>query len=202
MPPHTCTAALPTGLPQVDKISPIPNTIILLEDHFFHFHQGVTLHEFLTGRRPFDVQRLIAFRDPLHCDPLEPAYLISRPYLSLAARDFAARCLERHPQIRLGTSGLQDLRAHIWLRELDWDALVAQTLVAPFIPAIDMENEVLKTDEMRNAIFAHLDAPRPQVSAVEQSRFNKFRYNVALKVGLEEASTRSASTEGEAETCL
>jgi len=44
------------------------------------------------------------------------------------------KLIERKPNNRLGINGPQDVKNHIWIRNISWDLLQKRKLVSPFIP--------------------------------------------------------------------
>lgn len=52
----------------------------------------------------------------------------------MEAADFINKILQRKPANRLGLNGPQEVKSHLWLRDVDWQALIAKTSSAPFIP--------------------------------------------------------------------
>lgn len=48
--------------------------------------------------------------------------------------DFINQCLQRKPCKRLGYNGASEIMQHAWLRNFDWQLLLSEKMVAPFIP--------------------------------------------------------------------
>ena len=143
------------------------------------FAAGVTLHEMLTGHRPFDACRLAAFRERLHSDALGTPYLMSRPFLSTAVKEFTSRCLDRCPQARVGArGGFDEIARHSWFADLDWEGLLEQTIPAPIIPCLRGNTDLTAADTVR-AIRAHLLAP--PVSASEDAKFRRLEHRQPAK---------------------
>ena len=42
--------------------------------------------------------------------------------------------LQRKPHKRLGAYGIEEIKAHEWIRDMDWEKLKNKELVAPFVP--------------------------------------------------------------------
>jgi len=53
------------------------------------------------------------------------------------ASDFINKCILRKPQARLGLNGPNEIKAHVWFKEFDWNGLIARKLTSPFIPNIN-----------------------------------------------------------------
>ena len=55
---------------------------------------------------------------------------------SMEAADFINKTLQRKPSNRLGLNGPNEVKSHIWLKDVDWQALVDKRIDAPFLPDI------------------------------------------------------------------
>jgi len=55
---------------------------------------------------------------------------------SMEAADFINKTLQRKPSNRLGLNGPNEVKSHIWLKDVDWQALVDKKIDAPFKPEI------------------------------------------------------------------
>ncbi|OQR88318.1 cGMP-dependent protein kinase [Achlya hypogyna] len=104
---------------------------------------GVLIYEMLLGYTPFeapdgDIASLfknIAFVRTGANAVQFPADLLAESPLVC---DLVERLLHGDPTKRLGMglSGPQDIMSHPWFASLDWDALRAQTLEAPYVPQL------------------------------------------------------------------
>lgn len=50
------------------------------------------------------------------------------------------QCLARKASSRLGVNGNEEVKAHPWFANFDWDALETHKLEAPYKPDKDCEN--------------------------------------------------------------
>ena len=106
------------------------------------FALGVTLHELLTGRRPFEVHRIQSHKHDGQGDDLFLDFLYSSPppnasvaRLTTPCRDFVRALLVPTPSSRLGSEGgLAQLTQHAWMSNMDWESLLAQKAIPPFKP--------------------------------------------------------------------
>ncbi|XP_058066363.1 ribosomal protein S6 kinase alpha-5 [Anopheles bellator] len=98
---------------------------------------GVLTFELLTGVSPFhsdegqpEIQRRIANEEPI---------MPSR--ISRNAADFIRRLLEKNPKRRLGSGPLEanELKAHPFLKSIDWTSLVRRRVTAPLKPSVTSE---------------------------------------------------------------
>ena len=42
----------------------------------------------------------------------------------------------RNPNARLGAAGIDEIKEHPWLQDVDWDKLLAKRIRAPFRPIV------------------------------------------------------------------
>jgi serine/threonine protein kinase len=54
----------------------------------------------------------------------------------MEAADFINKSLQRKPSNRLGLNGPSEVKTHIWLKDIDWQALIEKKIEAPFKPDI------------------------------------------------------------------
>ncbi|ESO00961.1 hypothetical protein HELRODRAFT_82648, partial [Helobdella robusta] len=105
---------------------------------------GVLCFELITGSNPFSngdlgedtVNRLIT-----SVEPSVPAFL-SRHLASLIRS-----LLQKNPKFRLGRNGIDDLKAHPFFNNLDWDKLQRKGLPPPFKPKIINDYDVSNFDD-------------------------------------------------------
>ena len=117
--------------------------VILVQNHSFpsdFFALGVIGYEFMLGHRPYlgrsrkEIKQLILYKqarlnesDIPNSWPLESA-------------DFINKLLKRKPDKRLGYNGIKELKSHIWMRDINWNALKRKEISAPFIPSHHKDN--------------------------------------------------------------
>ena len=53
---------------------------------------------------------------------------------NLEALDFVNKCIRRDPKSRIGLNGIAELKAHVWLKDMDWKAISKRQGVAPWKP--------------------------------------------------------------------
>lgn len=54
----------------------------------------------------------------------------------MEAADFINKTLQRKPSNRLGLNGPEEIKSHIWLKEVDWQAIEEKKFESPFKPDI------------------------------------------------------------------
>ncbi|XP_064432303.1 ribosomal protein S6 kinase alpha-4 isoform X4 [Mirounga angustirostris] len=104
---------------------------------------GILLFELLTGASPFTLEgerntQAEVSRRILKCSPPFP------PRIGPVAQDLLRRLLCKDPKKRLGAGpqGAQEVRNHPFFQGLDWAALAARKIPAPFRPQIRSELDV------------------------------------------------------------
>lgn len=54
----------------------------------------------------------------------------------MEAADFINKTLQRKPANRLGLNGPNEVKQHIWLKDVDWQSIIEMKTKATFIPGI------------------------------------------------------------------
>lgn len=118
--------------------------IILNKGHGFGadwWCTGILAYECLTGQTPFVANDpLETYRKIIKCNIAWPRHLPSNN----PARNFISSLLVVEPSHRLGSSkkqGPQAAKTHPWLSSVDFKALEAKKLPAPFVPEIKSKTD-------------------------------------------------------------
>ena len=86
-------------------------------------------------------------------------------------------CLICNPQYRLGSRGIQELLLHPWFAGINWDALRAQRIAAPFLPDMQRLNTNVTERDLRALLAADLDEQASQpLSDEDQACFAGFDF--------------------------
>jgi len=94
-----------------------------------------------------------------------------RDALSTEGRNFVKGLLNRNPKHRLGaTMDAEELKAHPFFADIDWDALGKKNLVPPFKPKLKSELDVSNfdpefTNALNNANASSLNARAAQLAS-------------------------------------
>ena len=117
--------------------------VILVQNHgppSDFFALGVIGYEFMLGFRPYlgrgrkEIKNLIISKQAK----------ISKEELpedwSEESREFINLLLQRKPRKRLGYNGVDEIKQHPWMKDIDWELLFQKKLEAPFIPPMNKEN--------------------------------------------------------------
>jgi serine/threonine protein kinase len=99
-----------------------------------YFALGVVCYEFMFGKRPYGGKTRKDIRDSI----IKNQILLKKSDVpegwSLEAADFINKCLQRKPANRLGLNGPNEVKQHIWLKDVDWQAVIEMKLSPSFIP--------------------------------------------------------------------
>ena len=117
--------------------------VILVQNHgppSDFFALGVIGYEFMLGYRPYlgrgrkEIKKLIISKQArINREELPENW-------SENSRDCINLLLQRKPKKRLGYNGVDEIKQHPWMRDIDWDLLFHKKIEAPFIPPIEKEN--------------------------------------------------------------
>ena len=119
-----------------------------------YFALGITLHELVCGRRPFDSNRLQAFRFS-NDDPLRPVFVEKTNFVSESCKDIIVALLNPKASRRLGsTRGFDEIIRHKWLGSIDWEILSWGVLSPPYLPDVskvknDFKNDIVGIETLR-----------------------------------------------------
>ena len=102
---------------------------------------GVLIFEMLVGHSPFADSYGVSDQMAIYCKILECKLRFPRGFKSAEmapARALISKLLTRQPHKRLGClrRGALDIKKHAWFDTIDWAALVAKKLEAPWRPPI------------------------------------------------------------------
>ena len=149
---------------------------------------GVLVFEMCCGWSPFyadDTQQMyknIAFGK----------VRFQRDALSTEGRNFVKGLLNRNPKHRLGaTSDAEELKAHPFFADIDWDALAKKNVVPPFKPKLKSELDTSNFDpEFTNALngasslnaraaalVSGIDSAQTPLSPTMQANFKGFTFS-------------------------
>lgn len=162
------------------------------------FALGIVAHQLLVGTKPWTTtsKAHIDIACPTllntgifteeHSNRYYPMRLLhaakqSDSSLSSACRSFVRGLLHPNENLRLGYNGADEVLAHEWLRDFDWDSYRNQTLPAPFKPVIDQDNANCNTaahdfDDILN--IGH--TPSQKLTPEEHKQFVGFEFNTSL----------------------
>jgi len=140
------------------------------------FALGITLHEMICGRRPFESNRLQSFRLNLN-DSLRPVFAETTNYVSESCKDFIVALLNPKATRRLGaTRGFEEIIRHKWIgRNIDWELLKWGLLPAPYVPDINKFKNGNVSEMGKDILIRFQNSQCP--IANDQHKFSEYFYN-------------------------
>lgn len=97
--------------------------VMCRKNHSFsvdYFAVGVMGYEFMLGRRPYLGKNRKEIRDQILSKQAEIKPEDVPKNWSLEGADFINKMLLRNPHYRLGAGGIEEIKQHPWLRNIDW----------------------------------------------------------------------------------
>lgn len=102
---------------------------------------GTLLFEMLTGLPPFYAQNVnVMYTKILSGELRFPAFISDH------AKSLLEGLLTREPEKRLGSNGGQEVKAHPWFSDIDWDKLVKKEVEPLFKPKVKNNEDVSQID--------------------------------------------------------
>lgn len=159
------------------------------------FSFGCMVAEFISGKNPFRTDTAVNFgfakgasskdkamdQATLEMDPeLKPKYFND------PATDFCKRLLDKNPETRLGSRGIEEIMEHDWFDCYNWEMIINDKFNPPFIPAKDVnaasqsdigtfaENKSFNEtvlDENDERVYANWEWTNPKAFAAEVIEF-------------------------------
>jgi beta-adrenergic-receptor kinase len=111
------------------------------------FSFGCCLAEFISGANPFRsavAEKFGRDRDQptkekaIDCATLEMDPEFSSDKFEPDAADLCRRLLDKSENTRLGVSGCEEIMAHPWFKNVNWEAIISDRQRPPFVPAKDV----------------------------------------------------------------
>uniref|UniRef100_A0A668AA94 protein kinase C n=1 Tax=Myripristis murdjan TaxID=586833 RepID=A0A668AA94_9TELE len=136
---------------------------------------GVLIFEMLVGESPFPGDDEEEVFDSIVNDEVRYPRFLSTEAISIMRR-----LLRRSPERRLGAGerDAEEVKKHLFFRNMDWNGLLAKKVKPPFVPTIQGANDVSNFDDEFTSEAPILTPPRePRVlSSEEQNMFSDFDY--------------------------
>lgn len=136
---------------------------------------GVLIFEMLVGESPFPGDDEEEVFDSIVNDEVRYPRFLSTEAISIMRR-----LLRRNPERRLGAGerDAQDVKKHLFFRNIDWDGLLAKKVKPPFVPIIQCSSDVSNFDDEFTSEAPVLTPPREprHLNQDEQDLFVDFDY--------------------------
>lgn len=111
------------------------------------FSFGCCVAEFISGTNPFRSEAALNFglekgkqtkEKAIDCATLEMEPVLKPEKYEPDAADLCRRLLDKNEQTRLGTQGCEEIMAHPYFRNVNWESIISDRKRPPFIPAKDV----------------------------------------------------------------
>lgn len=136
---------------------------------------GVLIFEMLVGESPFPGDDEEEVFDSIVNDEVRYPRFLSTEAISIMRR-----LLRRNPERRLGAGerDAEDVKKHLFFRDIDWNGLLAKKVKPPFIPTIQGSSDVSNFDDEFTSEAPVLTPPREPrpLNQQEQELFADFDY--------------------------
>ncbi|XP_051990124.1 serine/threonine-protein kinase N2-like isoform X2 [Xyrauchen texanus] len=136
---------------------------------------GVLIFEMLVGESPFPGDDEEEVFDSIVNDEVRYPRFLSTEAISIMRK-----LLRRDPERRLGAGerDAEDVKKHLFFRNIDWDGLLAKKVKPPFVPTIKDSSDVSNFDDeftSEDPVLTPPREPRP-LNQEEQELFADFDY--------------------------
>uniref|UniRef100_A0A8C2ZTS8 protein kinase C n=1 Tax=Cyclopterus lumpus TaxID=8103 RepID=A0A8C2ZTS8_CYCLU len=136
---------------------------------------GVLIFEMLVGESPFPGDDEEEVFDSIVNDEVRYPRFLSTEAISIMRR-----LLRRNPERRLGAGDkdAEEVKKHLFFRNMDWNGLLAKKVKPPFVPTIQGANDVSNFDDEFTSEAPILTPPREPraLNSDEQNMFSDFDY--------------------------
>eukprot|EP00567_Pseudictyota_dubia_P010995 CAMPEP_0197464904 /NCGR_PEP_ID=MMETSP1175-20131217/64267_1 /TAXON_ID=1003142 /ORGANISM="Triceratium dubium, Strain CCMP147" /LENGTH=690 /DNA_ID=CAMNT_0043000907 /DNA_START=995 /DNA_END=3064 /DNA_ORIENTATION=+ len=111
------------------------------------FSFGCVLAEFISGTNPFRSEMALNFglergkktkEKAIDCATLEMDPVFDSKRFDDDAADLCRRLLDKNEKRRLGVKGCEEIMAHPWFRDVNWEMIITDRKRPPFIPPKDV----------------------------------------------------------------
>ncbi|KRX10725.1 Protein kinase-like domain [Pseudocohnilembus persalinus] len=108
----------------------------------------------------------------------EPVKFPNHTKVTEEAKDFILKCTDKDPRIRLGSKkGIEDIKAHPWFSDIDWELLAQKKVKPPFKPNIqNWENNFDEDFVKEEPINSFVPSNNQQIVDEFQEEFEDFSY--------------------------
>jgi beta-adrenergic-receptor kinase len=111
------------------------------------FSFGCCVAEFISGSNPFRSEAALNFgldsgkqtkEEAIDYATLEMDPQFPDDKFEPEAADLCSRLLDKNEKTRLGSSGCEEIMAHPWFKNMNWEAIISDRKRPPFVPAKDV----------------------------------------------------------------
>jgi hypothetical protein len=83
----------------------------------------------------------------------------------------------------LGTAGTDEIRAHPWFADIDWNQLLEKKIQAPYIPILDGDGDLKHfSQEFTKKALSPPDSKSLKEMAGDEDKYDGFSYEAELQI--------------------
>ncbi|KAM3137544.1 hypothetical protein pb186bvf_010334 [Paramecium bursaria] len=118
-----------------------------------YYALGVITYELMLGRRPYNGRSRQDIREQILAKQVQIKKEEAPPGWSESAVDFVNQLIQRKPERRLGSNGIEEILHHNWLRNYPWDDLLKKQVQALYVPGavddnFDFQNQISEETQL------------------------------------------------------
>jgi serine/threonine protein kinase len=117
--------------------------VIFKQNHSYesdYYAVGVICHELMLNKRPYKGRTRKDLKEQMLHKKIKLRAAQCPNGWDMEVIDFINALLQRKPCKRLGFNGASEVMQHPWLKDFDWQSLLAEKMRAPFVPDCALDN--------------------------------------------------------------
>ena len=145
------------------------------------FSMGVTCYELIFNQKPFRGENSREILEDILTQNIKIKYMDIAYGFSETIIDFVQRLLKRKQKERLGYNGIDEIKNHKWLKDVNWELMKNKNIEKekiPFTPSIDDNSPYEYLDRSNNNLHLNLARYNEYLKKINDSKiFNHFYFN-------------------------
>ena len=121
----------------------MPPEIIFSESLNFcadYFSLGVVCYELMMGKLPYTSKNFDEMKKLIMANQVQIKKFNIPEGWSETSADFINKLIQRKQIKRLGFNGIDELKSHPWLKDINWKEIYLHKMKSPFIPELNKKN--------------------------------------------------------------
>jgi len=115
---------------------------------------GILAYEIFEGHTPFCDDNVFMEQKSIRNSEVK----FDKSNLSSDCKDFIMQLLDKSKHTRLGAGGVDEIKAHPWLNNVDWEGILNKEVVAPYDPKVEYmpDTHYFDSEFTKNKVLRHL----------------------------------------------